>query len=86
MIQFISLKQMREGRTTSRSGEQRLRKQFPDEYPELVELTPGRKAAVVKDNDRFNQFLIDRQKAKNAAALAAEAEDAEAEDAEAAER
>ncbi len=86
MIQFISLKQMREGRTTSRSGEQRLRKQFPDEYPELVELTPGRKAATVDANDRFNQFLIDRQKAKNAAALAAEAEDAEAEDAEAAER
>ncbi len=66
MIQFISLKQMQEGRTTSRSGEQRLRKQFPDEYPVLVELTPGRKAATVKDNDRFNQFLIDRQKARNA--------------------
>ncbi len=86
MIQFISLKQMREGRTTSRSGEQRLRKQFPDKYPELVELTPGRKAATVDANDRINQFLIDRQTAKNAAALAAEAEDAEAEEAEAAER
>ncbi len=82
MIQFISLKGMRVGRTTSRSGEQRLRKQFPGEYPELVELTPGRKAATTEDNDRFNQFLIDRQKAKNAA-LAAEAEDKEAEDAEA---
>ncbi len=79
MIQFISLKGMRLGRTTSRSGEQRLRKQFPDEYPELIELTPGRKAATVEDNDRFNKFLIERHK-KKVAVLAAEAEDAEARD------
>ena len=82
MIQFISLRQMYEGRTISRSGEVRLRKRYPVEYPPLFNITPNRVAATIEANDRFNQFLIDTHK-KRVAAMAAKAEGLEIEDAEA---
>ena len=82
MIKFISLKQMWEGRTISRSGETRLRKRYPVEYPPLFNITPNRVAATIEANDRFNQFLIDTHK-KRVAVLAAKAEGLEADDVEA---
>ncbi len=78
-MKFRSRIKMATRRGISLSGEKRLEKLYPDEYPTMVEITPGRVGAPEDEDDAFSQWLIDRQKAKNAA-LAAEAEDAEARD------
>ncbi len=82
MMRFLSIKERARRRGISVSGEKRLRAMYPEQYGTEVELTPGRKGVPEGEDDAFSQWLIDRQKAKNAA-LAAEAEDKEAEDAEA---
>ncbi len=50
------------------SSEKRLAKLYPDNYPTMIRLTPGRVAAPEDEDDAFSQWLINRQKARNAAA------------------
>ncbi len=68
MMRFLSIKERARRRGISVSGEKRLRAMYPDHYPTEVELTPGRKGAPEDEDDAFSQWLINRQKARNAAA------------------
>lgn len=62
MIRFLSRKEMAELRGISLSSEKRLEKMYPDKYPLMVEISPGRKASTEEDNDRFSRFLIEQTK------------------------
>ena len=67
-MRFLSRKTMATRRGISLSGEKRLEKLYPKQYGTMVELTPGRKAKPEDEDDAFSQWLIDRQKARNAEA------------------
>ncbi len=67
-MQFRSRKEMAARRDISLSGEKRLEKLYPDKYPTMVEITPGRVAAPEDEDDAFSQWLIDQQKARNGGA------------------
>ncbi len=65
-MRFLSRKEMAARRGISLSGEKRLQKLYPDKYATMVEITPGRKGAPEDEDDAFNEWLRDRQKARNA--------------------
>ena len=65
-MRFLSRKEMAARRGLSMSSEKRLAKLYPDKYPTMIELTPGRVAAPEDEDDAFSQWLVDRQKARNA--------------------
>ena len=65
-MRFLSLKERAARRGISQSGEKRLRALYPEQYGTEVVLTPGRKGVPEDEDDAFSQFLINRQKAKNA--------------------
>ncbi len=65
-MRFLSRKEMAARRGLSMSSEKRLQKLYPDKYPTMVELTPGRVGAPEDEDDAFSQWLIDQQKARNA--------------------
>ncbi len=67
-MRFRSRKEMAARRSLSMSGEKRLEKLYPEQYPTMIELTPGRKGAPEDEDDAFSQWLIDRQKARDAEA------------------
>jgi hypothetical protein len=67
-MRFLSLKERAARRGISQSGEKRLRAQYPEQYGTEVTLTPGRKGVPEDEDDAFSQFLINRQKAKDAEA------------------
>ncbi len=67
-MRFLSLKERAARRGISISGEKRLRAKYSEHYGTEVELTPGRKGAPEDEDDAFSQWLINRQKARNAAA------------------
>ncbi len=67
-MRFRSRKEMAARRDISLSGEKRLQKLYPAQYPTMVEITPGRVAAPEDEDDAFSQWLIDQQKARNAGA------------------
>ena len=54
-----SRKKMAVGRDHSLSSEKRLEKMYPDKYPKMFTLTPGRKVAREDEDDEFNQWLHD---------------------------
>jgi hypothetical protein len=43
------------------STEKRLQARYPDQYPKMVEITPGVKACTEEDDEKFNEFLYDRE-------------------------
>ena len=65
-MRFLSRKEMAARRGLSMSSEKRLAKLYPEQYATMVELTPGRVGAPENEDDAFSQWLIDRQKARNA--------------------
>ena len=67
-MRFLSRKAMAARRGISLSGEKRLEKLYPKQYGTMVEITPGRKGKPEDEDDRFNEFLIHRQKVRNAEA------------------
>ena len=48
---------MAKRRDHSLSSEKRLQQESPQEYPPMVELSPGVVACRAADDERFNQFL-----------------------------
>ena len=67
-MRFRSIKERANRRGISVSGEKRLRAMYPEHYGTEVELTPGRKGVPEDEDDAFSQWLINRQKTRNAAA------------------
>ena len=65
-MRFLSRKEMAARRGLSMSSEKRLQKLYPDKYPTMTTLTPGRVGAPEDEDDAFSQWLIDQQKARNA--------------------
>ncbi len=53
--------QMAADRAHSLSSEKRLQQRHPEEYPAMVELSPGVVACREEDDERFNQFLYETQ-------------------------
>ena len=56
---LTSIHQMAVGHGISDSGEKRLRLAYPDHYPRMFFITPGRLVATQEDADAFTQWLID---------------------------
>ncbi len=67
-MRFLSIRERAARRGISVSGEKRLRAMYSEHYGTEVELTPGRKGVPEDEDDAFSQWLINRQKARNAAA------------------
>ena len=52
-------RRMASDRDHSLSSEKRLQKIYPDQYPVMVEISPGVVACREEDDERFNQFLFE---------------------------
>ncbi len=59
-------KRMAVDRDHSLSSEKRLEKIYPEQYPPMVEISPGVVVCREEDDERFNQFLF-KTKQKHAA-------------------
>ena len=57
-------KRMAADRDHSLSSEKRLQQLYPDEYPPMVEISPGVVACTEEDDERFNQFLYETKQIK----------------------
>ena len=80
-------KQMAADCSHSLSSEKRLQKLYPEDYPVMVEFSPGVVACREEDDERFNQFLYEnRQKLALLERHAEEAEDYDSEGARAGDR
>ena len=54
-------KRMAADRDHSLTSEKRLQKRHPDEYPKMIEISPGVVACRQEDDERFNEFLFENK-------------------------
>ena len=53
---------MAKRRDHSLSSEKRLEKEYPDDYPPMLEISEGVVACRAADDERFNQFLYETKR------------------------
>ncbi len=65
-MKFRPRKVMAVGRGHSLSSEKRAQDQYPAQYPCMVHTGPGRVGGIAEEDDRFNDWLIAEQRARDA--------------------
>ncbi len=57
-MRFRRRKEMASRRAHSLSSEKRLQQRYPDQYPEMIPISPGCVVARADEDDAFSQWLI----------------------------
>ena len=68
-MKFRSRKVMAAGRGQSVSSEKRAQARHPEQYATMVHTGPGRVGGIAEEDDRFNDWLIAEQRARDAGEL-----------------